>query len=363
MKLENHSSRFIEEFYDKDYPCYKLKEIAQVVTGSTPARSVAEYWTDGTHPWVSAQDMGNKYVDKTAECVTDSGLATCKLIPAGSVLYMCRGSIGVMSINRIDCATNQSICSAICDDRRCKSEYLFYWLLYHEDEIAALGEGTSFKSLSQKTFANLEIQLPPIEDQNAFITIAHQADKSKFNGFKSRFIEMFGTLDNPKVPVKRMIEVSNASGQYGMNASAVDYIEAKPRYIRITDICDDGSLNDDIKCSDIDDSAYSVSEGDVLFARTGATVGKTYLHRSGDACFAGYLIRYSYTEAVDPEYVLAYTHSATYYDWVLKSQKVGAQPNISASQYDNMPILIPGRTEQEEFLRLYRQADKSKYLS
>ena len=178
---------------------------------------------------------------------------------------------------------------------------------------------------------------------------------------KSRFIEMFGTLDSPKVPVKRMIEVSKASGQYGLNASAVNYFEGRPRYIRITDICDDGSLNDDIKCSDIDDSTYSVNKGDVLFARTGATVGKTYLHRSGDACFAGYLIRYSFTEAVDPEYILAYTHSDTYYDWVLKSQKVGAQPNISASQYDNMPILIPGRKEQEAFLCLYRQADKSKF--
>ena len=177
----------------------------------------------------------------------------------------------------------------------------------------------------------------------------------------SRFIEMFGTLDSPKVPVKRMIEVSKASGQYGLNASAVNYFEGRPRYIRITDICDDGSLNDDIKCSDIDDSTYSVNKGDVLFARTGATVGKTYLHRSGDACFAGYLIRYSFTEAVDPEYILAYTHSDTYYDWVLKSQKVGAQPNISASQYDNMPILIPGRKEQEAFLCLYRQADKSKF--
>ena len=173
-------SRFIEEFYGKGHPCYKLREIARVVTGSTPARSVADYWTDGTHPWVSAQDMGNKYVDRTVESITDSGLATCKLIPAGSVLYVCRGSIGVMSINRIDCATNQSICSAICNERRCKSEYLFYWLLYHEDEIASLGEGTSFKSLSQKTFANLEIQLPHIEDQESFITIAQQADKSKF---------------------------------------------------------------------------------------------------------------------------------------------------------------------------------------
>lgn len=179
----------------------------------------------------------------------------------------------------------------------------------------------------------------------------------------SRFIEMFGTIDNPKVPVKRMIDISVSSGQYGLNASAVDFIDGRPRYIRITDICDDGSLNDDIKCSDIDDSAYLVKNGDVLFARTGATVGKTYLHRAGDACFAGYLIRYSFTEVVDPEYILAYTHSATYYDWVLKSQKVGAQPNISASQYDNMPVLIPSITEQEEFLHLFRQSDKSKFAN
>ncbi len=223
--------------------------------------------------------------------------------------------------------------------------------------------GTKVVEIRPDDIAKILVPCPPMSLQEQFSTIAEQADKSKFNGFKSRFIEMFGTLDSPKVPVKRMIEVSKASGQYGLNASAVNYIEGRPRYIRITDICDDGSLNDDIKCSDIDDSTYSVNKGDVLFARTGATVGKTYLHRSGDACFAGYLIRYSFTEAVDPEYILAYTHSDTYYDWVLKSQKVGAQPNISASQYDNMPILIPGRKEQEAFLCLYRQADKSKYLS
>lgn len=232
--------------------------------------------------------------------------------------------------------------------------------------VGGLSPTINWKDLKEQIF-----ELPSLEEQKvlasklwaaynlkeSYKTLLAKTDEM----VKSRFIEMFGTLDTPKVPIWRMIEVSNASGQYGMNASAVDYIEGRPRYIRITDICDDGSLNDDIKCSDIDDSTYSVNKGDVLFARTGATVGKTYLHRSGDASFAGYLIRYSFTEAVDPEYILAYTHSDTYYDWVLKSQKVGAQPNISASQYDNMPILIPEREEQEAFLCLYRQADKSKF--
>lgn len=179
-KFSDFKSRFIEEFQGKGYKSQKLNSFAQVVTGSTPSRSVSDYWLNGAHPWVSAQDMGDKFVDATAELVSDSGMATCKLIPAGSLLYVCRGSIGVMSINRIDCATNQSICSAICDDSICKTEYLYYWLLYHEDEINSLGEGTSFKSLSQKTFASLKIQIPPIEEQLRFIAITRQADKSKY---------------------------------------------------------------------------------------------------------------------------------------------------------------------------------------
>ena len=180
MRDQKYQSRFIEEFQGKGYKSQKLNSFAQVVTGSTPSRSVSDYWLNGAHPWVSAQDMGDKFVDATAELVSDSGMATCKLIPAGSLLYVCRGSIGVMSINRIDCATNQSICSAICDDSICKTEYLYYWLLYHEDEINSLGEGTSFKSLSQKTFASLIIQIPPIEEQLRFIAITRQADKSKY---------------------------------------------------------------------------------------------------------------------------------------------------------------------------------------
>lgn len=61
----------------------------------------------------------------------------------------------------------------------------------------------------------------------------------------SQFIEMFGTLDEPKVNVSKLIDVVVSSGQYGSNTSATDYQEGKPRYIRITDINDDGSLNDD----------------------------------------------------------------------------------------------------------------------
>ena len=179
---------------------------------------------------------------------------------------------------------------------------------------------------------------------------------------KSQFIEMFGTLDEPKVEIKKLIDVVLGSGQYGSNTSATDYQESMPRYIRITDINDDGSLNDDIKTAEVIDDKFRLVSGDIVFARTGATVGKTYLHEAGDAIYAGYLIKYQMdTNLMKPSFMKAFTHSKTYYDWVANSQKVGAQPNISATQYDQMPILVPSVCDQEAFLKIYQQADKSKF--
>ena len=179
----------------------------------------------------------------------------------------------------------------------------------------------------------------------------------------SQFIEMFGTIDEPKVEVKKLIDVVLSSGQYGSNTSATDYQEGKPRYIRITDINDDGSLNDDIKTAEVIEDKYRLIPGDIVFARTGATVGKTYMHETGNAIYAGYLIKYQMNESkMKPAFMKAFTHSKTYYNWVANSQKVGAQPNISAAQYDNMPVLVPQIEKQEEFLAICHQADKSGFV-
>lgn len=170
-------SQFIEMTTRSELNKKSIGEIAEVRTGSTPSRRNPEYW-NGTHYWVSAQDMGNKYIYDTLEKITDKGYATCKVVPAGSVLYVCRGSIGVMSINTMDCATNQSICTATCKTGY-NTEYLYYALKVAEKAIKKQGIGTSFKSLNQSAFASIEILFPAIEIQDKFATIAKQADKSK----------------------------------------------------------------------------------------------------------------------------------------------------------------------------------------
>lgn len=176
-KFGDFKSQFIEMTTMSELNKKSIGEIAEVRTGSTPSRSNPEYW-NGTHYWVSAQDMGNKYIYDTLEKITDKGYATCKVVPAGSILYVCRGSIGVMSINTMDCATNQSICTATCK-KGYNTEYLYYALKVAEKTIKKQGIGTSFKSLNQSAFSSIEILFPAIEIQDKFAAIAKQADKSK----------------------------------------------------------------------------------------------------------------------------------------------------------------------------------------
>ena len=234
----------------------------------------------------------------------------------------------------------------------------------YTERMCDKASGGLYPAVNNSDVLSYGIHIPNQELAQKVSSIYQQADKSKFTSLKSQFIEMFGTLDEPRVEVKRLRDIVVSSGQYGSNTPATDYELGMPRYIRITDINDDGSLNDDIKGAMEIDPKYKLLPGDIVFARTGATVGKTYMHKTGDAIYAGYLIKYQMDlQKIRPAFLMAYTHSRPYYNWVSKTQKVGAQPNISAAQYDSMPVLVPTVQEQDAFLNIYHQADKSKYIN
>ena len=173
---------------------------------------------------------------------------------------------------------------------------------------------------------------------------------------KSQFIEMFGDVEK-----KPFVDVCISKGEYGSNSPADDY-DGNIRYVRITDITEEGNLNGVVVSPRKVEEKYMLLQDDLLFARTGNTVGKTYLHKNGKMIFAGYLIRYRLNKKLMlPQFAFAYTHTNQYYDWVEKIKKVGAQPNISAAQYDSMPIPVPSMAKQIEFVAITKQADKSKF--
>lgn len=177
---------------------------------------------------------------------------------------------------------------------------------------------------------------------------------------KSRFVEMFVGKNYPLVSVD---ELSLGKGEYGAQSASIAYDASRPRYVRITDINDDGTLNNDfVSSSNIDDDKqYKLSYGDFLFARMGATVGKTYAYKEGNQIYAGYLIRYKLNlDKITPEYMYAYTRLGEYWNWVKLNQSGAAQPGINAKKYGSLRIPVPPLSEQKAFQTFVAQVDKSK---
>lgn len=139
--------------------------------------------------------------------------------------------------------------------------------------------------------------------------------------------------------------------QYGANEAAEECNYNDPRYIRITDIKDDGTLRDDtFKSLPLEKAKeYMLTKGDLLFARSGATVGETFLYKEDyAACFAGYLIkaRCNKNELL-PNFIFYYTLSNAYQNWKNSIFIQSTIQNIGADKYSVMPIIAPPLSEQQ----------------
>lgn len=140
--------------------------------------------------------------------------------------------------------------------------------------------------------------------------------------------------------------------QYGANVKGVD-IPSEYRYIRITDINDDGSLNETIKYPEKAEEEYILNENDFLIARSGNTVGKTFLYKAdvGKAIYAGYLVRYILNQSlVYPEYLLYYTKTTIFKNWIAKNQRIAGQPNINGQEYLAFPVILPPLDVQKQMV-------------
>jgi type I restriction enzyme, S subunit len=149
---------------------------------------------------------------------------------------------------------------------------------------------------------------------------------------------------------------------YGVNAPAVPYSENLPTYMRITDISEEGYYLIDNKVSvDVDaKDDNSLSEGDVVLARTGASVGKSYKYREddGELVFAGYLIRIKPDQnKLNSSFLFNFLSTYQYWNWVIIMSVRGGQPGINATEYASLIIPTPPTNKNEENLEQQKIAD------
>lgn len=152
-------------------------------------------------------------------------------------------------------------------------------------------------------------------------------------------------------------------GSYGIGASAVERSENLYTYLRITDIRDDGTLNmADLKSVDDEKaSQYLMKPNDIVFARTGASTGRSYFYdgADGEFVYAGFLIKFSIDpNKVNPKYVKYFCMSDTYKGWIHSFNTGSTRGNINAQTLGRMPVPIPPRPQQDGIVDILSSFDE-----
>lgn len=204
-----------------------------------------------------------------------------------------------------------------------------------------------------------------IKKEYQFLKFVRFKDVERWDIYNNKSIDSSQCFPNIKLS-----QIVQSKPQYGAGFSSKEY-DGEIRYIRITDINDDGSLNNGKVSADGYSDRYLLKENDFLIARSGNTVGKTFLYKNevGKSIYAGYLIKFELnTDVVIPEYLLYYTKSSAYKNWINGNMRISAQPNINSQQYMDSPVILPPidiqnsivehiNKQKEQIKRLRQQAE------
>jgi type I restriction enzyme, S subunit len=273
--------------------------------------------------------------------------------------------------------------SNLLDHRFCKyalREKKFLW------EVESRSTGVSYPAINASDLGDIEVSLPGIGAQRLIASYLDR-ETARIDGLIAEKERMLALLEekraalisrvvtrglDPNALLKpsgqewlgeipedwclwRLKHLASEALSYGANEAALEDNPDWPRFVRITDIAGDGSLRDETFKSLSPEIAepYLLNDGDLLFARSGATVGKSFIYRPswGVACFAGYLIRFrcDLRKAL-PDYLNLYAQSSAYWYQVSTGTIQATIQNFSAEKYADIVVPLPPMNTQEEIV-------------
>ncbi|MGQ7660229.1 restriction endonuclease subunit S [Streptococcus suis] len=262
--------------------------------------------------------------------------------------------------------------------------YLINSTAYH-NQILPLMQGTKVSSISKANLKSTTVVFPTHPEQEAIgsffsnldqLITLHQRKLDDVKELKKALLQkMFPKGNGNDFPELRFPEFTDAwkqrklgevaiSFDYGLNSAATEY-DGENKYLRITDIDDDSRefnisnlTSPEINLFGLDE--YRLSIGDILFARTGASVGKSYIYRSvdGKVYFAGFLIRVKIKDTFNPDFVFQNTLTSNYERFISITSMRSGQPGVNAQEYSNYEIMFPTLSEQEAIGSFFSDLDQ-----
>jgi len=329
---------------------------------------------------VASRDVSNYYLVLNGEFAYNK--STSDGYPFGAVKRLDLYEKGVLSTLYIVFAPKK--------EQQIDSDYLTVFFdtdRWHKGVAERAAEGArnhGLLNISAEDFFDIDLSVPKdiveqkqigafIRQLDDLITL-HQRKFEKLTNVKKSMLEKMFPQNGSSYPEirfkgftdpweQRKLSEMCGTFEYGLNAAAKEF-DGKNKYIRITDI-DDASrefLLSDLSSPDIcldGMSKYLLSSGDIVFARTGASVGKTYIYRENDGIvyFAGFLIRAKVNQDNDAEFVFQSTLSPSYEKYIRITSQRSGQPGVNAQEYGEYDLFAPSKEEQQRIGQFLRGID------
>ena len=356
---------------------YKLGDICEIVSGSTPKTNIAEFW-DGDVKWITPAELDeNTYIiTDSVRKITDLAMQKTGLtaFPAGTVILSSRAPIGKVAIAGCKMCCNQGFKNFICSEL-VNNKYLYWFLKHNTAYLNSLGRGATFKEISKSIVSSIEINLPSLEEQqrvvdniekiSTIITLRKKEISILDDLIKARFIELFG---DPMTDVSKW-SASTIGEQFNVSSGGTPATGEKAYWENGTipwigsNMCQDTMLSEnDGKFITEEGYAHSSAKwfhkGTVLVALVGATIGKTALLRFDTTTNQNIV-------AIDVTQNAAFSSEFVFYHMQMlysKFMEIGSGKFKMANQgfIRQLPLICPPIELQEQFAAFVEQTDKSK---
>ncbi len=358
---------------------YKLGDICEIVSGSTPKTSIPEYW-DGDKKWITPAEINEEsyIITDSARKLTELGVKKTGLspFPEGTVILSSRAPIGKVAIAGCEMYCNQGFKNLICSEK-INNRYLYWFLKGNTEFLNSLGRGATFKEVSKQIVSNIEINVPSIAQQeqaaiqletaNAIIRFRKQQLQKLDELVKARFVELFGDESNPyNFPIVTIEDV--ASVQVGVVIKPAQYytdaghgiktfrsLNIGPMHIKDTDwvyFSEEGNRKN---------QKSVLNENDLVIVRSGAPGTACVITKEYAGCNAvDIIIARPDLDKVNPYYLCQYTNLPHGKKQIEEGTGGAAQQHFNVGKYNKIRLTLPPLDQQLKFEKFVEQTDKSK---
>ena len=361
---------------------YKLGDICEIVSGSTPKTGIPEYW-DGDKKWITPAEINEEsyIITDSARKLTELGVKKTGLspFPEGTVILSSRAPIGKVAIAGCEMYCNQGFKNLICSEK-INNRYLYWFLKGNTEFLNSLGRGATFKEVSKQIVSNIEINVPSIAQQeqaaiqletaNAIIRFRKQQLQKLDELVKARFVEMFGMPGTDVfgwglVPLGSACNINPKKIHDSRLVSSTEV-----SFVPMSAVTERGEIDATaIKEYDEVKTGFTYfAENDVLFAKITpcmengkGAVAKGLRNGIGFGSTEFHVLR-PIVGKTDPYWIYTLTAFLQFrMDASNNMTGSAGQRRVPASFLENYRVSLPPIALQEQFAAFVRQSDKSKF--